>query len=64
MKNNSGDKCPLCERKEIICPKCNSKLNRGKTVKETDGTEYTEFVCPQCKKRYADIKIPYSAMLQ
>lgn len=40
------------------CPKCNVELSKGNTTKELDGTEYTIFRCPRCKKKFTDIKIP------
>lgn len=43
------------------CPKCNTELIKGKVHKERDGTEYSELRCPKCRRKYADIKIPYSA---
>lgn len=44
------------------CPKCGVVLVEKKRGKQKDGTEYIEFGCPKCKGRFADFKIPYSAL--
>ena len=36
---------------------------RGKTGRDPDGTEHTEYRCPKCKKVFADVKIPHDALL-
>ena len=46
----------------INCPKCGVLLKRGETIKESDGTEATELYCPECKERYADIKMPIDVL--
>lgn len=46
------------------CPNCKTELIEGRKTKEIDGTEGTELICPKCKGRFADIKIPYSALLE
>jgi len=56
--------CDLCEKSVRKCPDCGAELLKGKTVKEPDGTEYSELICPKCKKRYADIKIPHDVFFE
>jgi DNA-directed RNA polymerase subunit RPC12/RpoP len=40
------------------CPKCGVDLVKGKTRKESDGTEGTEYKCPKCKRKFLDMKVP------
>lgn len=58
-----GCGCPLCKDKTRKCPKCGRELSRGKTVRQKDGTEYTPLICPVCRKRLVDVKMPYEALL-
>lgn len=44
------------------CPKCNVELIEKRRGRQKDGTEYIEFRCPKCKGKFADLKIPYSAL--
>lgn len=44
------------------CPVCGVVLVEKKKGRQKDGTEYIEFRCPKCKGKFADLKIPYSAM--
>ncbi len=40
------------------CPTCNrAKLVIKKVEIERDGSEYSEFKCPKCKKLFMDVKI-------
>ena len=46
------------------CQKCNQgELVNGTKRIQSDGTEYFELICPYCKERFLDIKLPYSAIL-
>ena len=47
----------------MICPKCGVVLVEGESDKQEDGTEYTEFACPECGQKFTDLTIPYSALL-
>jgi DNA-directed RNA polymerase subunit RPC12/RpoP len=40
------------------CPKCGVDLVKGKTRKESNGTEGTEYKCPKCKRKFLDMKVP------
>jgi transposase-like protein len=42
------------------CPKCDVELIKVKEGKQRDGTKFIEFRCPECRKRFMDLKIPYS----
>lgn len=44
------------------CPNCGGKLSAGEIIKEKDGTQATELICKKCKRRFVDIKLPYSAV--
>lgn len=46
------------------CPKCNGKLSVGEVFQESDGTQATELICDNCKQRFADVKLPYSALIK
>jgi len=49
---------------KMKCPECNSEeLIKGPKKIEADGSEYFELRCTNCKHRFADIKIPYSAII-
>ena len=52
------------EGKEVKCPNCsNDEFRKGHKKIEPDGTEYFELICLNCKHRFMDIKIPYSALI-
>ena len=47
----------------IQCPECGSALVKGKTRVEPDGTEITDYYCPGCGGRFADMSIPVNAVV-
>lgn len=44
------------------CPRCGVGLVEKKRGRQKDGTEFIEFKCPNYKGKFADLKIPYSAL--
>jgi len=41
-------KCPTCSRARLVIKKVEIEL---------DGSEFCEFKCPKCRKRFMDVKI-------
>ena len=50
--------CELCKKGIPECDKCNVELKKGEYAKTDEGIEVTEFICPQCKNKKLDIKMP------
>lgn len=47
----------------MLCPNCKEELTKINEGKETDGTEFIEYLCKSCNEKYADLKIPHTAFL-
>jgi Zn finger protein HypA/HybF involved in hydrogenase expression len=46
------------------CKKCDVELVKGEVYKDSEGWEAMEYICPKCKEKYVDIKIPNKALFQ
>ena len=52
--------CEICKKGIPECDKCNVELKKGEYKKTDEGIEITEFICPKCKNKKMDIKMPNS----
>jgi len=50
--------CEVCKKGPALCDKCDIEMKKGEYKKTDEGIETTELICPKCKRKKMDIKVP------